>query len=123
MYRLSRSGRFHRSGPRTKSGLLLAGSIALSSACSSEKEPNAGGLGGAGGSSSQFDASVPNFPGDGLEATPEDDISDREVPQLPSDEFMDSVIDVKEGVTGGGNNRDASAPDAAVPDAGPDGST
>lgn len=93
-------------------------------ACSSEKEPDDDSLGGAGGSTSPFDASVPNLPGDGLEVTPESDISDREVPYLPSDDFIDSIIDVGEAVSGGGRNtRDASPGDAAGGDAGPDGST
>lgn len=122
MYRFSRSGRFLRSGPCTKYGFLLAGSLALSLACSSEKEPDDDGLGGSGGSGGQSDPSVPNFPGDGLEATPDEDLSDREVPQLPSDEFVDSVIDVTEDVDPP-PTRDASAPDAAGSDAGPDGST
>jgi hypothetical protein len=88
-------------------------------ACSSEKDPDDGGLGGAGGGTSQVDASVPNLPGDGREETPESDISDREVPFLPSDEFIDSLIDVSERINGGqSGSRDASASDA-----GPDGST
>jgi hypothetical protein len=93
-------------------------------ACSSEKDPDDDGLGGGGGSGSPFDASVPHLPGDGREVTPESDISDREVPFLPSDEFIDSVIEVDDALNGGqSSSRDASAADAAAVDAGPDGST
>ncbi len=124
MYRLSPSGRLCCSGPCTKSGLLLAGALGLSIACSSDEDPDDGGLGGAGGGTSHFDASVPHLPGDGREETPESDTSDREVPFLPSDEFIDSVIDVGEAINGGQSGaRDASASDAATGDAGPDGST
>jgi hypothetical protein len=115
MHCFSRRGHWGRSGPSTRIVFLLAGTLGLSSACSSEKERRGENVGGSGGGTA-FDPTVPNpLPGDGLEPTPEIDVSDREVINLPSDEFIDSISDVRDEIDG---TDSSSAPDASAGDAG-----
>ena len=119
MYRSSPRRHRARSGPATRTGFLLAVTLGFSIACSSDDDPADGGLGG-GGSINLPDASLPPLPGDGREPTPESDISDRQIESLPSDDFIQGVIDVREDVNPEPGHSGSSGADAAAPDAGAD---
>jgi hypothetical protein len=85
---LSRSS-LRNSGHRAALSFLLAGTLGVLVACGSDDPARQTGTGGT-GSTGQADAGPP-LRGEGLESTPDFDITNRQVPVPPRDQLTDSV--------------------------------
>jgi len=115
MYDSSPRSSLRNAGHRAGLSFLLAGTLGVLVACGSDDPARPTGAGGT-SSTGQADSGPP-LRGEGLENTPDFDITDRQVPVPPREQLRDSVAAI--GQAGSGGN--LPAPTDAGGDAAPSG--
>jgi len=99
MYDSSPRSSSKNAGHRAGLGFLLAGTLGVLVACGSDDPAPQTGAGGS-DSTGQADAGPP-LRGEGLESTPDFDITDRQVPVPPREQIRDSVAAIGQAGSGG----------------------
>ena len=114
MYDSSPRSSLRNAGHRAGLSFLLAGTLGVLVACGSDDPARPTGAGGT-SSTGQADSGPP-LRGEGLESTPDFDITNRQVPVPPREQLRDSLAAI--GQAGSGGNlpaqTDAGAGDAAA---------